>query len=68
MRRFAFRAALVVYLMIALSLMVVSPAAAYIDAGSGSLIIQAIVGFFVAIPIVIAVFWGRITNLFRRKN
>lgn len=57
-----------VYLTLAFSLLVVSPAAAYIDPGSGSLVFQAVIAAAVAIPVAIASFWGRITNFFSRRK
>lgn len=68
MDRLLARVAWVVYLTIGLSLIVISPAAAYIDPGSGSLVFQAIVAGLVAIPVAVAAFWGRITAFFRRKR
>lgn len=67
-RRFLARSAWVAYLTICLSLLVVAPAAAYIDPGSGSLIFQAIVGGLMAAGLAIGVFWQRITSFFRRKK
>lgn len=68
MRHFARSAAWVVYLTIALSLLVVSPAAAYIDPGSGSLVFQAVVAAAVAVPVAVAAFWRRITTFFSRRK
>jgi hypothetical protein len=44
------------------------PAMAYIDPGSGSAIMSAIVGFFVAIAMVIKTYWYKLKSLFTRKN
>ena len=68
MRRFARSIAWVLYLTVALSLLVVSPAAAYIDPGSGSLVFQAVVAAAVAVPVALAAFWRRITNFFSRRK
>lgn len=68
MRRFARSAAWVMYLTLALSVLVVSPAAAYIDPGSGSLVFQAVVAAAVAIPVAVAAFWRRITTFFARRK
>lgn len=38
----------------------------YLDPNGWSLILQCIIGFFVAIPIVIALFWGKVKDFFRR--
>ena len=71
-RRFLSRSTWVAYLTICLSLLVVSPAAAYIDPASGSLVFQAIVGGLMAAGLAIAIFWQRITyrisSFFRRKK
>ena len=40
------------------------PAFAYIDPGSGSAIMTAIIGFFVAIGLVIKTFWYKIKSYF----
>ncbi len=40
---------------------------AYIDPGSGSAIMSAIIGFFVAIGLVIKTFWYKIKSLFTGK-
>lgn len=39
------------------------PVHAYIDPGSGSAIISAIIGFFVAIGVVIKTFWFKILSI-----
>lgn len=41
---------------------------AYLDAGTGSILVQAIIGFFVAIGVVLKTFWGRITSIFKKGN
>ena len=41
-----------------------SPVFAYIDPGSGSAIMSAIIGFFVAIGIVIKTYWYKLKSLF----
>jgi len=46
----------------------VSPAMAYIDPGSGSAIMSAIIGFFVAISLTIKTYWYKIMSLFSRKK
>lgn len=67
MRRSTFRALWVSYLALCLSVMVASPAAAYIDPGSGSLVFQAVVAAAVAVPVAMASFWGRIRAFFSRR-
>lgn len=68
MRRAMFRISAVMYLAVCLSLMVIAPASAYIDPGSGSLVFQAVVAAAVAVPVAIASFWGRITAFFNRRK
>ena len=58
----------VAYLSACLSLLVIAPASAYIDPGSGSIIFQAIVGGAMAIGLTVKVFWRRITAFFSRKR
>jgi len=41
---------------------------AYIDPGSGSAIMSAIIGFFVAISLAIKTYWYKIKSLFLRKK
>ena len=43
-------------------------AMAYIDPGSGSAIISAIIGFFVAIVLAIKTFWFKIKSFFKKKK
>lgn len=68
MRRFARSTTWVLYLTVAFSLLVISPAAAYIDPGSGSLVFQAVIAAAVAVPVALAAFWGRITSFFSRRK
>ena len=46
----------------------ISPAMAYIDPGSGSAVMSAIIGFFVAISLAIKTYWYKIKSLFSRKK
>ncbi len=41
---------------------------AYIDPGSGSAILSAIIGFFVAIGIAVKTYWYKLKSIFARKN
>ena len=68
MRTSLARAGLLVHLTVGLSLLTVSPAAAYIDPSSGSLVFQAVIGGVVALPVVLAAFWKRLTGVFRRRR
>jgi len=44
-------------------LFVTQPAFAYLDPGTGSAIISLIIGFFVAIGVIVKSFWYKIKNL-----
>ena len=45
-----------------------TPALAYIDPGSGSAIMSAIIGFFVAIALAIKTYWYKIKGIFTGKK
>ena len=45
----------------------VQPAMAYIDPGSGSAIMTALVGFFIAIGLTIKTYWYKLKGLFTGK-
>ncbi len=62
------RALVVFYLAIAFSIVVIEPANAYIDPGSGSIIFQAVAGAAMAIGLGVKVFWRRIASFFSRKR
>ncbi len=49
-------------------LIIPNVALAYIDPGSGSTIMSAIIGFFVAIGLVIKTFWYKIKAFFTGKK
>ena len=68
MRRTRGRGSWLAALTLALSLLVVPVADAYIDPGSGSFIFQAIVGGLMAAGLGIKVFWRRIVSFFTRKR
>ena len=46
----------------------VTPAMAYLDPGSGSAIMSAVIGLFVAIGLTIKTYWYKFKSLFKRKN
>ena len=56
---------LTVFLVLAIT---TTPAVAYIDPGSGSAIISAIIGFFIAIGMAIKTYWYKIKGLFHGKK
>ena len=45
----------------------IQPAMAYIDPGSGSAIMSAIIGLFVAVGLAIKTYWYKLKSLFRGK-
>lgn len=47
-----------------ISIFAAQPAHAYIDPGSGSAIMGAIIGFFVAVSITLKTYWYKILSLF----
>ena len=46
----------------------IQPAMAYLDPGSGSVIMSAIVGFIVASGLVVKTYWYKIISLFKGKK
>ena len=57
------------FLLILVSALVwVQPVFAYIDPGSGSAIMSAIIGFFVAIGIFIKTYWYKLKSLFTKDS
>lgn len=46
----------------------IQPAHAYIDPGSGSAILSAIIGFLVAVGLAIKTYWYKLKSLFIRKK
>lgn len=52
----------------AVLLTVTTPAMAYIDPGSGSAIMSAIIGFFVAIGLAVKTYWYKLKSLFMSKR
>lgn len=51
-----------------LLLLVAAPAHAYIDPGSGSAIMSAIIGFFVAIGLAVKTYWYKLKGLFKSSD
>ncbi len=45
-----------------------SPAMAYIDPGSGSAIMSAIIGFLVAVALAVKTYWYKLKAIFTRKS
>ncbi|MCF6281524.1 MAG: hypothetical protein L3J28_04805 [Candidatus Polarisedimenticolaceae bacterium] len=46
----------------------VQPAMAYIDPGSGSAIMSAVIGLFVAVSLAVKTYWYKIKSLFTGKK
>jgi len=59
---------LAVPILIILTSLWISPAMAYIDPGSGSAIISAIIGLFVATSLAIKTYWYKIKSLLSSKK
>lgn len=51
-----------------ISLCWASPACAYLDPGTGSMIVQALIAAFAAASVSIGIFWRRIKAFFGKKN
>lgn len=56
---------LIVFLLLAVN---ATPALAYIDPGSGSAIMSAVIGFFVAIAMAVKTYWYKIKSIFTGKK
>ena len=54
--------------LVALLVLWIPPAMAYIDPGSGSAVMSAIIGFFVAAGLVIKTYWYKLKGLFFGKK
>ena len=57
-----------VVLYLATLLLVSAPAHAYIDPGSGSAILSAVIGLFVAVGLAIKTYWYKLKSLFTKKQ
>ena len=44
------------------------PVEAYLDPGSGSMLLQVLLGGFAAVGVIAKLYWNRVTSLFGRKN
>ena len=49
-------------------LFIPSDAYAYLDPGTGSIIIQAVLAFFAAVGSVLSLYWEKFTNFFKKKS
>lgn len=48
-----------------LAVLVAAPAHAYLDPGTGSMLLQGIIGAFLAVGVTLRLYWHRIKGLFR---
>lgn len=64
MARWAVCAALVVMM----GLSMASPAQAYLDPGTGSMLVSALIGVAAAVTLAVKMFWYRLIGLFRRPR
>ena len=49
-------------------LLLEAPVEAYLDAGSGSMLLQIILGGFAAFGVIAKLYWHRVTAVFRSKD
>ena len=45
-----------------------APVDAYLDPGSGSMLLQILLGGFAAVGVIAKLYWHRVTRLFRRRG
>ena len=45
-----------------------APVDAYLDPGSGSMLLQVLLGGFAAVGVIAKLYWHRVTEVFRRKD
>ncbi len=57
-----------IYTLILLNIFSISNAYAYIDPGSGSIILQAILGAIAAGGLTIKIYWNKLKDFFKRKK
>ena len=55
-------------LVIVIGLSMASPAEAYLDPGTGSMLVSALIGIAAAVGLAVKMFWYRVTGLFRRPR
>ncbi len=54
--------------LLAVWLMLEVPVEAYLDPGSGSMLLQILLGGFAAVGVIAKLYWNRVTSLFTRKD
>lgn len=62
------RRALRVAFVLAACLVIAPPAYAYLDPGTGSMLVSALIGLFAAVALGLKMFWYRLVGLFRGKG
>lgn len=55
-------------LVIVIGLSMASPAQAYLDPGTGSMLVSALIGIAAAVGLAVKMFWYRVTGLFKRSR
>ena len=60
--------ALCIALVLVACLSIASPAYAYLDPGTGSMLISAVLGVAAALALAVKMFWYRLVGLFRGKR
>jgi hypothetical protein len=68
MSKMMIRRALRVAFVFAACLSIASPAYAYLDPGTGSMLVSAVIGLFAAVALALKMFWYRVVGLFRGKG
>jgi hypothetical protein len=53
---------------LAACLLIASPAQAYLDPGTGSMLLSAVIGVAAAVALAVKMFWYRLIGLFRGKG
>jgi len=61
-------ALLCITMIVVACLSIASPAYAYLDPGTGSMLISAVLGIAAAVALALKMFWYRVTGLFRGKR
>ncbi|MFI5325201.1 MAG: hypothetical protein ACHQ7H_03115 [Candidatus Rokuibacteriota bacterium] len=62
------RRALRIGFLVAAGLSITSPAYAYLDPGTGSMLLSALIGVAAAVGLAVKMFWYRLVGLFRGKR
>jgi len=55
-------------LVVVIGLAMASPAQAYLDPGTGSMLVSALIGIAAAVGLAVKMFWYRVTGRFRRPR